>query len=285
MTKETDAIDRYLELMEKVVLNEINPENGARMNFLVQALTREPRRAYDKNQLIGQLVSIHRDDASVAEALAKRCLPRHWWTNTLGFPFSMISRERLNNVRVAASTVLRDNIEGAMIETGVWRGGACLMMKAVMTALGQSRPLYVCDSFEGLPNLESGPDSTLKLNENPLLTAPLDDVRSHFERLDLFDDDVHFVKGWFSDTMDNVAQEVRETGISVLRLDGDYYKSTIDVLQPLYPHVRPGGYVIIDDYNTYEQCRQATDEYREANAISEELRDIDGMAVYWRLGE
>jgi len=273
---------KYLDLVAKIILNEINPENGARIKYLLDAVCEaEPGR--DRNDVLRTLVGLHNSDEKVRAALDDLYRPRHWWTKTLGFPFSMIGPERLANTREAAETVIAENIPGAMVETGVWRGGACIMMKAVMSAYGVSRPLYVCDSFAGLPKLTEGPDAVLTLDENPLLSAPVEDVRSHFERLDLLDDDVHFVKGWFEDTMPELARSGPEA-IAVLRLDGDYYHSTMVVLENLYDKVSPGGFVIIDDYHAYEQCAQAVNEYRAAKGITDEMIEIDGVGIYWRVG-
>lgn len=292
----------YIDLLEKVILNEINPENGARIKYLLDLIAcdnpqnggriryllnliaRDNPQTRDRDNVIAELVSLHRQHDPTIEALADLYAPRNWWTKTLGFPFSMIGRRRLRNLRWATETVIAEGIPGAMVETGVWRGGACILMKGIMRALDETRPLYVCDSFEGLPALDTGPDKDLNLNENPLLSACIEDVRAHFERLDLLDDDVHFVKGWFADTMAGV-KEKTVGGISILRLDGDYYKSTMDVLKPLYPAVSPGGFVIIDDYFAYKQCKLATDEYRAANKITETIVNIDDLGVYWRVGD
>ncbi|MEJ0068602.1 MAG: TylF/MycF/NovP-related O-methyltransferase [Pseudomonadota bacterium] len=41
---------------------------------------------------------------------------------------------------------------GDLIETGVWRGGATIFMRAILKALGVTdRTVWVADSFEGLP--------------------------------------------------------------------------------------------------------------------------------------
>ena len=282
MTTAEEPRRKYLDLVAKIILNEINPENGARIKYLLDAVCEaEPGR--DRNDVLRTLVGLHNSDEKVRAALDDLYRPRHWWTKTLGFPFSMIGPKRLANTREAAETVIAEYIPGAMVETGVWRGGACIMMKAVMSAYGVSRPLYVCDSFVGLPKLTEGPDAVLTLDENPLLSAPVEDVRSHFERLDLLDDDVHFVKGWFEDTMPELARSGPEA-IAVLRLDGDYYHSTMVVLENLYDKVSPGGFVIIDDYHAYEQCAQAVNEYRAAKGITDEMIEIDGVGIYWRVG-
>jgi len=270
----------YLDLISKVILNETNPENGARMKFLVDHIVTN-KASMDRVSLIAKLVQLC-DEPEIQEALEDRYRPRHWWTKTLSFPFSMVGQKRLANVRMACETVIADRIEGDFVETGVWRGGCCIMMKAVSKILNDPRDVYVCDSFEGLPDLSKGPDAVLTLNENPILTAPLTQVRSHFERLDMLDDKVHFIKGWFEDTMPVLAKTGPEK-IAVLRLDGDYYKSTMDVLTTLYDKVPAGGFCIIDDYHAYEQCEQAVTEFRQSRNITAKIHEIDGVGTYWRV--
>lgn len=277
----SDPRELYLDLMAKVILNQVNPENGARIKYLLDALEDQGAEGVDRDALIRSIVDIRNRSPQIADAIERPFDRSHWWTKTLGFPFSMIGPERLANVRWAAELAINERISGAFVETGVWRGGACMMMKAVMTVSNEVRDLYLCDSFQGLPKMETGPDSSLPLNENPILAAPLDQVRSHFSRLGLLDDRVHFVEGWFADTM----PQLRDKGpdrIAVLRLDGDYYHSTKVVLDNLYDRVSPGGVVIIDDYFVYEQCAQAVDEYRRDNGLTHELHRIDSAGAWWR---
>lgn len=277
----SDPRQLYLDLMAKVILNQVNPENGARIKYLVDALSVSAPRE-DRRTLIRKLVHITNQSPELSEALNDPFARPNWWVKTLGFPFSMIGPDRLENVRWAVETVLRENIPGALVETGVWRGGACMMMKAVMTAHGDLRDLFVCDSFQGLPKMEEGPDSSLPLNENPILAAPLEQVRSHFSRLDLLDANVHFIQGWFADTMPKLRADGPRQ-IAVLRLDGDYYHSTKVVLDNLYDRVVPGGIVIIDDYYIYEQCAQAVEEFRDRHGLTQELHQIDFAGAWWRV--
>ena len=282
MTKEAALRNQYLNLVEKIILNEINPENGARIKYLIDHLASRPKKI-KRNELLRKLVTLHRDDTATRDALDSIYLPENWWFKVLGFPYSMVGPARLANARMAVETVLKEGVPGAVIETGVWRGGASIMMKAVMSPHDVTRDLYVCDSFSGLPKIDTGPDQDLELHDNPLLTAPLEDVRSHFDRLDLLDSHVHFVEGWFSETMPQLRNKGPES-ISVLRLDGDYYESTIVVLRNLYDRMSQRGFVIIDDYKAFDQCRQAVDEFRTQKGIADELIDIDNMGVYWRVG-
>jgi O-methyltransferase len=109
------------------------------------------------------------------------------------------------------------------------------------------------------------------------LAVGVDEVRSNFARYGLLDDQVRFLEGWFADTLPSAPIE----RLAVLRLDGDMYASTMDALEPLYPKVSPGGFVIVDDY-ALPGCRRAVDEYRARDGIDEPIVDIDGMGVFWR---
>ena len=111
----------------------------------------------------------------------------------------------------------------------------------------------------------------------PVLAVTQEQVKANFERYGLLDDQVRFIPGWFKDTLHKAPIEQ----ISVLRLDGDLYESTIQALEPLYPKLSPGGYCIIDDYNL-EYCRKAVADYRSQHGITAEIIDIDGYGAYWR---
>ena len=91
---------------------------------------------------------------------------------------------------------------------------------------------------------------------------------------------MRFLKSWFRDTLPAAPIE----RLAVLRLDGDMYQSTMDALVNLYPKVSQGGYVIVDDYGAIPACRQAVHDYRAANGITEEIRDIDWTGIFWQKG-
>ncbi|ADP83694.1 TylF/MycF family methyltransferase [Frankia inefficax] len=196
---------------------------------------------------------------------------------------TMVGRARLDNVHACAATAITEGVPGDLVETGVWRGGTAIFMRAVLRAYGATdRLVWACDSFEGMP--VSGPDShpsdqqTRLHLANAVLAIPLEQVRANFDVYGLLDDQVRFLKGWFRDTLPTAPIE----RIAVLRLDGDLYESTMDTLDSLYPKVSPGGFVIIDDYQI-PACREAVHDYRDAHGITAPLTRIDQWAVFWRL--
>ena len=194
---------------------------------------------------------------------------------------TMIGLKRMANIRMAVESVLTDGVPGDLVETGVWRGGACIFMRGILKAHGVTdRQVWACDSFEGLPapNPVLYPaDSIDHHHEYPELAAGLDQVKHNFRRYGLLDDQVTFLEGWFADTLPTAPINT----IAVLRLDGDMYESTMQALEPLYPKLSPGGYCIIDDYQL-DNCRAAVDEYRARLGIEDELVPIDLASAYWR---
>ena len=196
--------------------------------------------------------------------------------------FTMIGLKRLNNIEFCINSILDDNIEGDLIETGVWRGGATIFMQAMLKLNGvENKKVWVADSFRGLPKPDIknfSQDKGLNLYKIKLLNVSLEKVKQNFEKYNLLDENVIFLKGWFKDTLPNAPIEK----LSLLRLDGDLYESTIQSLQYLYPKLSVGGYVIIDDYNSIVNCKQAVIDYRSNNQINEKIIEIDAEGVYWR---
>ena len=87
------------------------------------------------------------------------------------------------------------------------------------------------------------------------------------------------MKGWFSETLPKAPIEK----VAVLRMDGDTYESTMDALGLLYSKVSSGGYCIIDDYWSFDDCKRAVDEYRALHGIKAKLVRIDGLSCYWKV--
>jgi hypothetical protein len=194
---------------------------------------------------------------------------------------TMIGLRRLENVRMCTETVLRDGIPGDLIETGVWRGGTCIYMRAILNAYGVTdRRVWVADSFQGLPP----PDDRYPADEGDILytyselAVSQDEVRERFRSYDLLDDQVVFLPGFFQDTLATAPID----RLAVLRLDGDMYASTMVALEALYDKVSPGGFVIVDDYSSIPACAKAVEDFRAGNGITDEVVEIDWTGVYWR---
>ena len=189
----------------------------------------------------------------------------------------MIGPERLDNVRDCVQQVLVNGIPGDLAECGVWRGGTCIWMRALLQlARVRDRRVWAIDSFTGLPPetmTSEGWDAPIMDN----LAVPLDEVKHNFELYGLLDDQIRFLAGWFADTLPGAP--VKQ--LAVLRLDGDLYESQMTALIHLYPKLSPGGFCIIDDSHL-SGCAQAVKEYREGHGVSEPMQAAGSYAAYWR---
>ena len=183
---------------------------------------------------------------------------------------------------------LAKNVPGDFIECGAWRGGAAILMRGILAAHGVTdRIVWVADSFQGLPTPPIGSVDEQMYNFEAVLeidrfAVTLEEVKSNFLRYGLLDHQVQFLPGWFNETLPSAPIDK----LAVLRLDGDYYESTMDTLVSLYPKLSVGGYVIIDDWGLDRMCgeKQAVLEYRQEHQITDDIRAIDYHSAYWQKG-
>lgn len=189
---------------------------------------------------------------------------------------SMIGTLRMENVRRECERVIAENVPGDFVETGVWRGGAVIMMRAVLAACDVTdRRVFAADSFAGFP-AQSGQDTNFTVGGVADFAVSLDEVKANFARYGLLDDRVVFLEGFFRDTLPAAPLEK----IAVLRLDGDLYESTRDGLA-LYDKLSSGGALIADDYFLFEGQRKAIDEFRDARGIADPIVRVDHFCGYW----
>jgi hypothetical protein len=194
---------------------------------------------------------------------------------------TMIGLKRLHSLREQVETTLKEDIPGDYIETGVWRGGACIMMRAVLAAYRETdRVVYVADSFAGVPppdRIRYPADRGRNFYKFKQLAVSLEEVQANFAAYGLLDDQVQFVKGWFSQTLPSLPAQ----RLAVIRLDGDLYESTMDALKALYPRLSPGGFVVVDDY-AMRSSRTAVHDYLDQHGEKITLQRIDDFSVWWR---
>jgi O-methyltransferase len=197
---------------------------------------------------------------------------------------TMIGIKCLDNLQFCVEDVLANDVPGDLIETGVWRGGATIFMRAILKAYGvNDRTVWAADSFKGLPapDPDKYPQDVACLHAlqgDYHLQVPLSEVRANFATYGLLDEQVRFLEGWFRDTLPTAP--IKQ--LAVLRLDGDLYESTMDALRSLYPKLSVGGYVIVDDYGAINECQQAVQDFRESEYLTDTLHWIDSTGVYWQ---
>jgi hypothetical protein len=204
---------------------------------------------------------------------------------------TQLSYERLVTLYEQVAYLERRDLPGALVECGVWRGGAAAMMAQANLAEGsRRRSIHLFDSFEGMPDPEpdkDGPEATRLMEtggtdasgRKPVnAAAPEEALDLIVNRIGYPEAFVHVHKGWFQDTLPEARTYVGP--IALLRVDGDWYDSTKVVFEQLYDLVTPGGVIVIDDYGHFEGCRRATDEFLARHAPDAYLHHIDYTGRY-----
>lgn len=270
--------DLYLDLVKKILSDALHERRYywplSRPRHLVK------RTIFDLLVARG-IVPVRVLDSSIREEGTERRPSGLAWLEVTS-AHTLLGQQRLNNLQWCIEDVLKRGVPGDLIETGVWRGGACILMRAILKARGvRDRKVWAADSFEGLPVADAARypfDRDSKFHLERGFAVSLEEVRLNFEKYGLLDDQVEFVKGWFCETLPKLAGHTWST----IRLDGDMYQSTFEALVNLYPGLSPGGYIIIDDFGAVPACRQAVLDFRQNNCINEEIRQIDWTGVYWQ---
>ena len=282
----------YLDLLRKAVTNELHLDTDARLLYLFTTIYLGEK--FDPEVLRNIRT---RQPEMVAKLSANREQGLPWWMvtfknadgrekvvsfrNFCDYTHSMIGVKRMRNIEECLDRVREENIPGDLAECGVWRGGAAIFMRGYLAAYDmRDRVVWAADSFEGIPVPSHAEDLGYDFSKSvvPILAISLEDVQELFARYGLLDDQVLFLKGWFSETLPSAPIQ----SLALLRLDGDLYESTRDALRALYDKVVPGGFVIVDDYGDFPPCRKAVDEFRGERAIASPIVAIDWSGAYWR---
>lgn len=164
---------------------------------------------------------------------------------------TMLSPDGLFQVKKFIDDLNKRKVEGSIVEAGCWKGGC----SAYMAMKDRKREVFALDSFEGMPEPQAldhktGGKKGLKEGD---LACDISVVESLKDKLNL--KNLNIIKGFFNESIPKNKEKMGK--IALLRLDGDFYRSTMDVLEGLYDQVVPGGYIIFDDWHDFVGCRQA----------------------------
>lgn len=291
MPVKSDLSQKYIEMLKRSLVGELYIENEFRilsvMMFLLQNLKFGFQHAYavDRSHPLFQLLQRTKKDGNTLGFNRQNpdgsMTPANDLRNFTELSHTMIGMKRLDNIQYCVEKVLDDNVEGDLIETGVWRGGATIFMRGILAAYEvKDRIVWAADSFQGVPPPTLPEDANFDISARvyPFLSVSQEQVAELFQRYGLLDEQVKFLAGWFKDTLPGAPIK----SLAVLRLDGDLYESTMDALNPLYAKVSRGGFIIVDDYYSCPPCKRAIDDFRTAHGISDPMVTIDEQSLFWR---
>ncbi len=199
--------------------------------------------------------------------------------------YTMVGIERNYALYNAMRYLIRNGAEGQFAECGVWKGGSCMLMCFVLMQHGiTDRHIFMYDTFEGMtkPGENDGEREKQEWSRqqgidgvNQWCMADLDEVRCNMISTGYPIENIHFVKGRVEATIPSVLP----SSLLLLRLDTDWYSSTRHELEFLYPLLKNGGVLIIDDYGAWPGAKKAVDEYFANTAVLLHRIDETGRIV------
>ncbi len=269
-----DVQQRYISLLKAALRNSLYSNTVPPTKVDLARMWLFKRRLKYKYRDNKHLLALSLSPTDLYWTVQGNLLPAH----TLG------SQANVDNVHYCVERVLADDVPGDLLEAGVYRGGQSILMKGILDIHGATdRKVFLADSFEGLPepDADSCMDDVIAhelLKKVGLFAAGEATVRENFERYGLWDDRVVFIRGWFDRSLPTAPID----RLAIMRLDADYYQSTMDALTNLYPKLSVGGWVILDDYGHPLGCRQAVHEFRETNGITDPIEMADAHVGFWQ---
>lgn len=198
-----------------------------------------------------------------------------WKIDRMAQPLTLLTKSQLDLIEEIVVVLDELKVPGDFLEAGVWRGGAVILMRALLDAYQiKGRRVFAADSFSGIPlNTNAVNDPVDKWRDR--WAATLEEVRQNIARLGLLDEKIVFTPGYFADSLASLANE----RFALIRLDSDSYDSVQTSLEYLYPLLSRGGFIIIDDWHL-PGCRMAVEDYRARHAIGGEIQVRSGNA-FW----
>jgi O-methyltransferase len=202
---------------------------------------------------------------------------------------TQLNEERLLCNINSIQHIVQNDVDGDIVEIGVWRGGSVLSMLLTLESLGVfDRTIHLYDTFDGMTKpTEFDVFNGVHANEftkihynsddiSEMCKILVDEVKNNIKTNSTYPSNlINYHKG------DILKNTFFPTKISVLRLDTDWYESTKFELENFYDLVSENGVIIIDDYNCWDGAKKAVHEFLEDRKLIVNLIDATQGAVYF----
>ena len=198
-------------------------------------------------------------------------------------PYTMTSIERMYALYTSVRHVIEREVAGDVVECGVFAGGSAMLAALTLQRFGDdTRRVWLYDTFTGMsePTAPDGAEARAEWERNQRgevnlwCYASRADVEANMALTGFPADRALFVPGKVEETIPASAPE----RIALLRLDTDWYESTYHKLIHLYPRLKAGGVLILDDYGHFEGARRAVDRYFDESGARPLLTRVDYTA-------
>ena len=192
---------------------------------------------------------------------------------------TMTSSERVEGLHTALQSGHENKIAGDFVECGIWKGGNIVIAKKFLDSVNNIKKFFCYDTFEGMtePGEFDGEKAHKTWQGKSKCEAGMEEVIAVFKFHDLLDDRIKFIKGDVRKTL--LDKNNLPDSICILRLDTDFYDSTLIELELLYPRLSSGGYLIVDDYGHWHGSRRAVNDYFGEQFVQTNFKKLDYTGI------
>jgi hypothetical protein len=195
-------------------------------------------------------------------------------------PYTMTSVERITSLYESLEYIRNNNIDGDIVECGVWKGGNILGCMEYLNYYKINKKVYLYDTFSGMTDaqdFDKSHDGDSGSNWVGRCDCDIDEVKSNLSKSKYPKKNIKFIQGDVLNTLDK--KENLPSKISLLRLDTDWYESTKKEMNVLYPLLVNNGVLLVDDYGHWEGSKKAVDEYFSENGLDFNFEKIDYTCI------
>lgn len=198
-------------------------------------------------------------------------------------PFSMTSKERIHGLYDSLEFIRNNNIEGDIVECGVWKGGNILgIIEYLDYHKIYDKTVWLYDTFNGMTNptdvdIDINGKKASEILHEVMCLSPIDEVKKTLSLSKFSKEKIKIVEGDVCVTLKSL--DNLPSNISILRLDTDFYESTKMELNVLYPKLTKNGILIVDDYGHWKGSKLAVDEYFQNQDITIKNLDYTGIKL------
>lgn len=215
---------------------------------------------------------------------------------------TMLNYKKLNYLGESLLKIIKNKIEGDIVECGVWMGGCTAFLAKRLLEMQNIRTLRLFDSFDD-PHEPLPIDGSFLINKlggEKRAQGRIQPIKGYYKKVtkgvgpgdrkkvyDLLTKHVNYpkekvkiYKGWFQNVFPKYSQRVEK--ISMLILDCNLYVPTKLCLDYFYDKLIPGGVLFVDDYGILEGCSVAVLEHFKNKKISiyNEIENILGCFAH-----
>lgn len=236
---------------------------------------------FREERLLGRMLirlrALYQVPLCVLREPSLRSLRKGWLCLRLAFRYTMVAPAILFRMYDIAEETAGSGVEGSIVECGVWNGGSAALLAAAARRRRGDRDSWLFDSFEGLPRpTERDPEPVRSFWFKGWNTGEEFRVREIWEQLRLSRRRLHIRPGWFRESFPGSGVD----RVAILHIDSDWYDSVKLCLEWWYDRVRPGGAVILNDYNLYGGATEAVHDFLRARSEPVQIRLL-GRAGAW----